>query len=53
MSGKIGLSEEELVISEDVEDLFRKKISSFGTGAHVVCPKEHEGKTAYVIVCKE
>jgi len=53
MSGKIELSEKELNISEEVEDLFRKKISSFGTGAHIVCPKEHENKTAYVIICKE
>lgn len=47
------MSDKELVISEEVEDIFRKEITSFGTGAHVVCPKEHVGETAYVVVCKE
>lgn len=53
MSGKADLTEKELIISEEVEGISRKEISSFGTGAHVMIPKEHIGKTAYGIVCKE
>ncbi len=53
MPGKVNISERELVISEEVEDIYRKEISTFGTGAHVVCPKKHKGKKAYLVVCKE
>ncbi len=53
MSGKVKMSERELVISEEVENIYRKEISAFGTGAHVICPKEHKGKKAYLVVCKE
>ncbi len=47
------MSEKELIISEEVEDIFRKEITSFGTGGHVICPKDHVEKTAYIVVCKE
>lgn len=40
-------------ISEDVEEVLKKKIAKIGNGAHVLCSKEHIGKTAYLVVCKE
>ncbi len=53
MSGKLELSEEKLVLSEDVENIIRKKVAPIGNGAHVTCPKEYLGKTVYLVVCKE
>ncbi len=53
MSGELELSEEKLVLSEDVEDILRKNVAPIGNGAHVTCPKEYLGKTVYLVVCKE
>lgn len=52
MSGKIDLTGETFVISRDVEDVFKKEATPFGNGAKIGCPKEHLGKTVYVVVCK-
>ena len=30
-----------------------KKVTKFGTGAKVDCPKEYLGKTVYLVVCDE
>lgn len=43
----------DLTIEEDVEEVLKKEVTSFGTGAKVGCPKRHLGKTAYLVVCKE
>jgi len=53
MVGELELTEKKLVISEDVEDVLRKKATSIGNGAHVLCPKKHVGKTVYLVVCRE
>jgi len=52
MTGELKLTKEKLVLSEDVEDIIRRKVSPIGNGAHVTCPKEHIGKTVYVVVVK-
>jgi putative transposon-encoded protein len=31
----------------------RRKVTPFGNGAKVDCPKEHLGKTVYLVVCEE
>jgi len=31
----------------------RKKVTPFGTGAKVDCPKEYLGKTVYLVITKE
>jgi putative transposon-encoded protein len=31
----------------------RRKVTKFGTGAKVNCPKEYLGKTVYLVICKE
>ena len=36
-----------------IEGFFKKKVTKFGTGAKIDCPKEYLGKTVYVVVCKE
>jgi len=40
-------------ISEEVEEVLKKSIVPIGNGGHVICPKEHIGKTVYLVVCKE
>ena len=36
-----------------IEGFFKKKVTKFGTGAKIDCPKEYLGKTVYVVVCRE
>ena len=31
----------------------KKKVTKFGTGAKVDCPKEYLGKTVYLVVCED
>lgn len=40
------------LVDNDVETIFEKKVTSFGTGAKINCSKEHLGKDAYVIIKK-
>ena len=42
-----------LMITDSMETLFEKKVTKFGSGAKIDCPKEHLGKRVYVIVRKE
>lgn len=53
MPGKLTLTKKKFVLSEDVEDVLRGKVTPFGTGAKVGCPKEYLGRTVYLVVCKE
>lgn len=50
---KVELEEEKLRLTDEIEGFVRKEIKPHGNGAHVLCPKEHLGKTAYLVVCKE
>lgn len=53
MTGELKLTEKKLILSEDVEDIIRRRAVPIGNGAHVTCPKEHVGKTVYLVVVKE
>ncbi|KXA99409.1 transposase [candidate division MSBL1 archaeon SCGC-AAA261C02] len=53
MTGRVKITKEEFIISEDVEEVLKKKVTPFGTGAKVGCPKKYLGRTAYLVVCKE
>jgi putative transposon-encoded protein len=53
MPGKLVLTKRKLILTENIENLFLKEITPVGNGAHVLCPKECVGKTAYVIVVKK
>ena len=51
---KIILNKGTLVLQEDeVLGFIEKRVTRFGTSAKVDCPKEHIGKRAYVVVCKD
>jgi len=49
---KITISKERLSLSDEVVGFFTKKVTPFGTGAKVDCPKEYLGNTAYLIIRK-
>jgi putative transposon-encoded protein len=53
MPRKLALSKENLVLTEEIEGFIQKKVTPFGTGAHITCPKEYVGRTVYLVVCKE
>lgn len=50
---KITIDNGTLVLTDSVIGFFKKTVTKFGTGAKVDCPKEHIGKTVYVVVCEE
>jgi putative transposon-encoded protein len=41
-----------LELKDEIEVIYEKKVSKFGTGAKIDCPKEHIGKVTYVLVKK-
>jgi putative transposon-encoded protein len=41
------------LVDEDVEILFEKKVTAFGTGAKIDCSKEYLGKSVYVVIRKK
>ena len=50
---RIKISKRKLILSEDIIGFFRKKITRFGNGAKVNCPKEFLGREAYVVILKK
>ena len=53
MPRKLILSKENLVLTNEIEGFIQKKITPFGTGAHITCPKEYLGRTVYLVICRE
>ncbi len=53
MSRKLVLSKENLLLTDEIEGFIQKKITPFGTGAHITCPKKYLGRTAYLVICNE
>lgn len=42
-----------LELKDDIEMIYEKKVTAYGTGAKIDCLLEHLGKTAYVIIRKK
>ncbi len=38
---------------EGIEGFFKKKVTPFGTGAKIDCPKEYLDKTVYIIIAEK
>ena len=36
-----------------ISGFIKRKVTKFGTGAKVDCPKEYLGKNVYLVVCEE
>ena len=43
----------ELTLKDDIETIFEKKVTKFGNGAKIDCPREFLGKDVYVFIRKE
>lgn len=42
-----------LELKDEIETIYEKTVTKFGTGAKIDCPKEHLKKRAYVIIRKK
>jgi putative transposon-encoded protein len=42
----------EVMFRGDIEEILDKKVSTFGSGSHIVLPIKHKGKKAKVIIYK-
>jgi len=49
---KIKLEKGKLLLEDEVVGFLEKKVTPFGTGAKVDCPKEYLGKNVYLIIRK-
>ena len=49
---KIKIIKNKLNITDDIEFMFEKTITKFGTGAKIGAAKEHMGKKVYVLIRK-
>jgi putative transposon-encoded protein len=49
----VEINKGKIVLSDEVIGFFQKKVTKFGTGAKVDCPKEYLGKTVYIVVCDD
>lgn len=47
------MKERKLTITESVERIIEKRVEKFGSGGHVILPKEFIGKRVYAIIVKE
>lgn len=45
--------DQRLDLADDIEILFEKTITKFGSGAKIDAPKEHLGKKVYVLIRKQ
>jgi putative transposon-encoded protein len=50
---KIKIYKRKLYLSDEIIGFMEKRVTPFGTGAKVDCPKEYIGKRVYLIVCKD
>jgi len=49
---KFRLDEGQFEFTDDVVAFFERRVTKFGNGAKIDCPKEYLGKRVYVIVCE-
>jgi len=52
MMRKIKVEKGKLNLIDDIEAIYEKKITKFGSGAKIDAPKEHLGKRVYVLIRK-
>ena len=50
---KLVLDKSKLVLSEEIEGFLMKRVTKFGTGAKVDCPKEYLGRIVYLVICEK
>jgi len=50
---EIKLENEKIVLTDEVEIIYEKTVTPFGTSGKIDAPKRYIGKRAYVIILKE
>lgn len=50
---KVKLEKKTRISLVGILGFFKKKVTSFGTGAKVDCPKEYLGKSVYLIILED
>ena len=53
MVKRVTLKSKKLLIEDEIELLFEKVVTKFGTSAKLDVPKKYIGKRAYVMIQKE
>lgn len=53
MPRKVKLEARSRLVVENIVGFMKRKVTPYGTGAKVTCPKEFLGKTAYLIITDE
>ncbi len=53
MVKRVNLKDKKLLIEDEIELLFEKVITKFGTSAKVDVPKKYIGRRAYVMIQKD
>ncbi len=49
---KLTVTKDKLELKDEIEVVFEKTVTKFGSGAKIDCSKQHLGKQVYVIVRK-
>jgi putative transposon-encoded protein len=50
---RIEIIKDKIVLTDEVEVFYEKRVTPFGTSAKVDAPKKYIGRRAYVIILKE
>ncbi|MHC1566816.1 MAG: DUF2080 family transposase-associated protein [Candidatus Syntropharchaeia archaeon] len=50
---RIEIVKDRLVLTDEVEVVYEKRVTPFGTSAKVSVPKRHIGHRAYVVILKD
>jgi len=50
---RIKISDKDVILTDEVEVFYEKKVTPFGNSAKVDAPKKYIGKRAYVIILKD
>jgi len=53
MPRKVRFESKTRLVVENIAGFVKRKVTPYGTGAKVTCPKEFLGKTAYLVITNE
>ncbi len=50
---KIEITKEKVVLTDEVELVYEKRVTPFGNSAKVDAPRKYRGRRAYVVILKK
>ena len=50
---QLKLKGKKLSLTDEILSFFEKRVTKFGNGAKIDCPKEFLGKRVYVVICEK